>query len=333
MPTGGQFAPTAHAESTATLERPGDDGPDAVALFAQADTSARFWSRRYSVSDAEDVRQDVLVAYLSAQRNRAPAGEPNGELVRVGSGPSNREAYLHASARAASARAMQQMATGVPGASRELKALRELGSRRDRLAQQLGRMPSSAELDALAEEVRLSFPPRRRPPVGFHRRARRAAVSVDGDRLDVPEAPSATSRDFEIDSLAASIERSAVDGGRPGLAAARTRAYNALAEAAGAPPAATGSLTEQKAAAARRVVGAAGGPSGALAAWRSAKVDPEVVAALFSPFGSLDDAGRAAVGRVLEAHPAYTDDLWGSAIASATARRRHRNFEGQEVTR
>ena len=134
--------------------------------------SARHWGNRLGV-DAEDLMQDTAVEFYATLARQRSAVDPQPGLngrevaVRPTAGMANPGGCIH--------RIAYTIAAGrVAGtnASADLAAVREFRTRRDELENRVGRGLSVAEADRLADEIRLSRPPRRRPAPGFHRRVR-----------------------------------------------------------------------------------------------------------------------------------------------------------------
>lgn len=325
VPTGGQFAPSAHPEPGFTLDDYEEveeasawvadlaaadpeayEAPDAFehlsadAVIEQARVSGSYWGRRYGV-DPDEVTASTVTAFTGAMRRRSRPSELG-----------NHEAYLHSVARSFAA-------SSIAGAERgeDRRAWTEYRRRIDGL----GHSPTEDEQDAIAEEVRMSQPARRRASVGFHRRSRAVSLDgpgsyagiegvTDGGISEVEDRLSPGARQWP------ELERPTTHRGRVEL---RRSAWSLYAP--DAPQAAPGTLTPAQATRNRKQVARTGGVMAAAAAWRSGDIDAPTAEAFFSPFGDLDEAGRDEVVDRLVAHPTYATDLWSSAVMAATDRR------------
>lgn len=328
VPTGGQFAPSPHPEPGFAINDDGIDdsieeaasawvddlasadpeayeAPDAFdrlpaeVVIEQARVSGSYWGRRYGV-DPDEVTSSTVVAFTNAMRRRSRPAELG-----------NHEAYLHSVARSFAASA-------IAGAERgeDRKAWAEYRRRIDGL----GHSPTEDEQDAIAEEVRMSQPARRRASTGFHRRSR--AISLDEPTSYVGLEGVTDGGISEVDDRLSADARQWPDLERPnthrGRVELRRSAWSLYAP--DAPQAASGALTPAQATRSRKQVARSGGVMAAAAAWRSGDIDAPTAQAFFSPFGDLDEAGRDEVVDRLVAHPTYATDLWSSAVMAATDR-------------
>lgn len=321
VPAGGRFAISSHPEPSFGLGDAGDfdavEAADTIEaserggasfvdipaeeVLAQAKASGTYWGRRYGV-DADDVAAESVAAYLRARtsRSRAIAAEPS--------------AYIHRVAR-------NVALMSVVGAERseERTARSVYLSAIETEVNRLGRQPTGAECDAIAERVRLSQPARRRASRGFHRRRR--TVSMTERAWDEPIAESAEERflaDSEVgdDSPGIPEPGSARTGGE--MAGLRRRSWSLVAP--DAPQVAQRSISEAAARDSRRRVAEGGGLTAVANRWYEGDASAEETSALFAPFGQLDNRQRAAVAKVLLSKPAYAPTMWDLAVMSATAR-------------
>jgi hypothetical protein len=301
-PTGGQFAPSRRADA-GSLDL---GGRQATAAFEQAQRSGSYFARRYGV-DSDENTQDTLVAYLVASQRRVETAGPIANL----------NGYIHSTARTMAQKAMS-------GAERSevRSAMMEFTQMSADQSQQLGRVLTQGESDALAEDIRSRQKARRRAPEGFHRPVRVVPLSLD-DHGDAVQQDSSESDDdldaFGEGSLGELAER-LCDSGKK--SEARRIAWDALAEMSDAPMVTHGSMTEAQSAKARRLVGEVGGPGAAAEEWNQGLSRPETRDALFAPFGDPDDNGRDAVVEILTQHSAFADSLWEAAVLAATVQRK-----------
>jgi len=237
VPAGGRFAASEHAD-------PGTDLLDAVdarserELFGRFSASARHWGNRLGV-DAEDLMQDTAVEFYATLARQRSAADPQPGLncreVMVPSGPAARMAnpggWIHRIAYNIAARRVAGT-----NASADLAALREFRTRRDELENRVGRGLSAAEADGLADEIRLTRPPRRRPAPGFHRRVRTVSTDAMEQDWDLPAEPDRVEGgEFAAHTTGAVAENLLAGRGRSGRAAAQRLAWDVVADATGAP--------------------------------------------------------------------------------------------------
>jgi hypothetical protein len=297
VPAGGQFAPTRRPESSLDLE----DGDE---ILEAARRSVSHWARsRRPTVDISDLTQEVCLSYVAAM-NRG-----GGESVQ------NRRGYIHKIARQAVA--SHSFSGDRMIRSEEREALAKLRSRVDAIQQELGRELTDAEVSAIADDVRAAQPPGRRARSGFERPVVRVHFD-DWGSIPEPEAAIIAHSDFGEGSTGAHVERLAASSNRKDQSDARRMSWDALAELSSAPPVRSG-VSERQIANARRFVAAAGGVAAAIERWESG--DTSATKAIFAPFATETESGRAQVVALLRKYPAYTDDLWDAAARGATKRR------------
>jgi len=326
VPAGGQFSPKL------TAELPGveliDDadlgdascgpacrspGPpagfrvfDVELVVAAARRSGHFWARRYGC-DADDLTSETLLAWWAAM-SRKRDGE---RVVDV-------RHYLNRTAR--------NLAThAIAGATRaeDRQAFKRYQSWWDRFCQEHGRQPSVDECDAMAVAIRDAQPERRRACPDFHRRPR--AVFIDDAarlHLSAPALAPSTGTGFapRMEAVASLAEAR----GRENLEAARRQVWDAMAERFGGPMVHQAAFDDRHAAAHRKVIRAVGGAEAVGRRWMSGTCSAEEAAALFAPFGAVDEDACDRVVGVMLAVPAHADDLWDAAVGAATAPRANR---------
>lgn len=295
--TGGQFVTKARAES-APLDFIDDD--TAAMLLDQANRSARFGTSMHTGSrhqDAEDAAMESIVTYLSAAASR-------------GGHSTNPRGYVHAGARSHAARLADGRTPRETAATAKWR--RAVTARQGDLSRSL----TVAEEDQIAEEVRLSLDAKNRPRAGYHRFVRDGSLDqhteVFGDH-GLPSTAQPSEPDFDEGSLGDRI----LSGGD----SARTKRallYPAMAQYREAPMPASETIDAKSATALRKRMAESGGALKAAKAWELGDSDGEL---LFAPFGDLDARRQQEVADMMTGHPAYANDLWGSALTIATKRR------------
>ena len=303
-PTGGQFASRENPEPDLDLDL---ESLPQIVVSAKQYSSVLAW--RYGV-DADDLTQEALLAYVSAVHKGTPIANPGG-YVKVA-----------AARRAATAVFLSQPMSRDDGSSRAAVVI--LRDRSAERMQALGRELTRSEVDELAESIRESFPARRRPKKGFHHprsivsldAVGEPAVASDPDSFDMDHGDKG---DFGEGSAGALAEDLIQQGGGSKVAARRL-AWRALAEKAEAPLAASGTLNWRHSSRARETVTQAGGVVAVAQDWERGNTTSAASSALFAPFGSIDDAGKAQVCALLLDHPSFAEDLWFVAMSEASTR-------------
>lgn len=200
--------------------------------------------------------------------------------------------------------------------------------------QELGRELSGREQDALAAEVRMSFPTTNRPPVDFHLARKERNVPIDAQEapenlLSVPADESVLDHERR-DPFPEAVDHSRMDAAEmlhfvrnrdesPTPIHSRntgTTIYNTIAQSMRIPPAKENSLSHRQALAAGRTVRShERGVQGVCADYLDGVRD-ERTEALFAPFGDIDEERREAFATSLESN-AYAEEMWGSALKCA----------------
>src|SRR5690625_926135 len=200
--------------------------------------------------------------------------------------------------------------------------------------QELGRELSGREKDALAAEVRASFPSTNRPPVDFHLVRKERHVPIDAQQnpenlLSAPADESVLDQDRR-DPFPEAVDRTRMDAAEmlhfvrnrdesPMPIHSRntgTTIYNTIAQSMRIPPAREDSLSHRQALGAGRTVrGHERGVQGVCADYLDGVRD-ERTEALFAPFGDIDDERREAFATTFESN-AYAEEMWGSALKCA----------------
>jgi DNA-directed RNA polymerase specialized sigma24 family protein len=326
VPAGGQFVPKLTAElpgaeliDDADLGdtwcgparrdpgRPaGFSGIDVELAVEAARRSGHFWARRYGC-DVDDLTSETLLAWWAAM-SRKSDGE---EVVDV-------RHYINRTAR--------NLAThAIVGATRaeDRQAYKRYGSWWERFCQEHGREPTVDECDAMAVAIRDAQPERRRACPDFHRRPRTAFID-DAVRLGLSAPALAPSTGSEFPPRMEAVASLAEARGRENLEAARRQVWDAMAERFGGPMVQQATFDDRHAAAHRKVIRTAGGAEAVGRRWMSGTCSAEQAAALFAPFGAVDEDSRDRVVGVMLAVPAHADDLWDAAVGAATAARANR---------
>ena len=298
VPTGGQWASVARDE-------PGPLDLDSVAhqILAQARKSAA-WQAERTGRDPEEIAGETVVRVIKALRK-----DPTG-LAQV-----NLNGYVHQVARSVATRITDE---GGAVSSANVKAWKVLQQRRSERAAELGHDLTPAELITLADEIRMSFPPGRRPTPHFYEVSIVKTLDVNqydhGDENPLHPEPSYLPPD--TNDYVETVER-VLD--EQGARMARNHAWNLVANGAGAPTVAAGTISERQAANARRTISEyPGGVLGACRDYRSKTLDPATADALFAAFGELDRDGRSDVADTLIQYRGLCDDLWDSGVSMAT---------------
>lgn len=311
----GQFGEQTHDD-------PGDvfgmSDAEATNLLTQAQRAARKAAMRWDGAgiDADDLSQEAILAVLE-NRSRRPGDAHDAKVGSSEPIPVAVDEWFRAAGyvRTVADRVAARTAIG-------LKAAPDFaGYRRYRDAVQdftaaKERTPTPAEADSIAEQIRMGFPPRRRPSVGFHRPAHLNRTTLP--EQDVLVAPSGgDDPGFEPGSAGDEALTALESRTRPGLMAARRMAFRGLAERVNAPVPPERSISEERARAIRVAVTDAGGVT-VVARQIAASEETGATEALLSMFGPLTHGERTRLANIFETHPDYADELFNSAVAYAT---------------
>lgn len=288
----------------------------------------------------QDVQAELLSAMMGRRRRQVEAAElSEEEPVRIPE-DSSEQAWAYTVAKSIVAKLSSRVTN-----SADWSALAEFNSRSLLMNRELGREPTTREEDALADEIRMSRPPRRRPSPGFHRIGARFASSLEWvmhDQYNEPVGPFGdliasevdtaeealfayeqsmdnTTREFEEGSYGDQALQLIESGVRRNHGPSRI-AYHALAERRDAPMPAELSLREDQATAAKRTVREAGGTVAISRRIVAGQAHPKEVAALMAAFPSTERARAEEFAEVLLAHPAFAEEVWAGTIQYATIR-------------
>lgn len=302
VPAGGQWAAVQRDE-------PGQLDLDGVAnrILDQARKSAA-WHAARTGRDAEEIAGETVLRVVTALRKN-PSG-----LDQV-----NLNGYVHQVARSVATRITDQ---GAAVSSADVKAWKVLQQRRSERATELGHDLTPAELVTLADEIRMSFPPGRRPTPHFYEVSIVKALDVNQyDRDDEdPLHPRTVGMPETPNSYVETVEQ-VLD--KHGARRARQHAWNLVASGADAPTVSPGTLSERNAAQARRTMASyPGGVGGAVRAYLGGTLDETTQRALFAAFGDPNASDRDEIAETLSRHRNLDTELWESGITMATAPRR-----------
>lgn len=324
VPIGGQYATTARHEPDVQLDPARTSHADtaideltATELLAAARQSVRTHAFNKGVwFEGEDDMVQATVEAVLQYKHR------NGQVVIT-------RPYVHT----VGAGIVAHAARGRLRAE-DRKAIGIFNAKVSEMELELGRRLTSAEQDQVAAKIRADWhDPRHRPSVDFVALAQVRVLSLDapagsGEETDRTLADTLTeigtlSTDFELDDRAVDPETMAgqvLSGQRGDKRANRRDAWTILASLNGLPSTQPGSIPPGRATAARAHVADAGGVCAAARTWLKGERSP-ATEALFGPFGDLDESGRDDVAQALLGQPAYAEELWASAMSSASKRR------------
>ena len=295
-------------------------------LFDRFNASARHWGNRLGV-DTEDLLQDTAVEFyatLSRQRDAdGPRPGLNGRTVKPADRPAaqmaNPGGWIHRISYNIAARRVAGT-----NSSADLSALREYRTRVQDAENRSGGALSAAEADRLADEIRMTRPPRRRPTPGFHRKVRTVSTEALGPDWDTPaESNPLDDNEFPAHSAGAAAENLLDGNGSPGRSAARRLAWDAVADVTGAPVVVPEVIDPGTSRQAARLVSDAGGATAVSRHWAKDPQNPAVTA-LFTPFGRLEIDEQQAVIRTIHRSGGYGDQVWSAALRAATYRQGRR---------
>jgi hypothetical protein len=327
VPTGGRFTavnrPAASGLGLADPDEPNVLGDRDV--LAEAEKWGRCYARRFGL-DSADVTSEALARFY-AQRAKLVATVRSGLVL-------NERAYLNSLAR--------NVALEMCGFDRNCtrQAYRRYEALCDLRVQETGARLTASEEDEIAAQVIAAQPPKRRAPVGFHRKTHVVSLAdeatsnaVEVKRLGGPSDGRSLVEDVLDDIVEGSAEvetaaeatvalvESLVESGE--RSRARRLAWDALADLERVSVrVAPSSVTESRAAAVRRVVRAGGGMAVLARHYARGLVETsEQVDAIFAPYGELNDEERDEVVALLCSHARLADDIWDSALRAATVQR------------
>lgn len=319
IPTGGQFAATAHAEPTLSLaaERL-EEFTDVEEFVSIAYTSAAHWRRRYNqqdksiIVDEDDIAQETMLRAL--------------EALDRGNKITDFKQMVTSTAANVTVRA-----TETKFRAEDRKAYRIFEAEREVIEAQIGRQMTQREKDDLDQKVRDEWhDPRHKPSKDF-----RIARTFDRS-LDAPHGadggvestlgatlvnPEQSGHYIKPDSYMDRAHTAMEETGAAHKAEMKRLAWNAIAEGTQVPMSNPGSLSQRQVTKQRGVMDKhEGGLMGACRDW-SADRENEATAALFAPFGEMDFEDQERVVTMLEGFEARGEGraqvMWESAMAIA----------------
>lgn len=186
-----------------------------------------------------------------------------------------------------------------------------------------GRKMRPSEREKLADEVRLSYPAGRRPKADYWRQISQLSLDVNvgdddgGTRFgDLLEAGSDIGFDDQEDAAAAELH--AYEGGEKSKDDVRKDMWRVMTiRFDDAPQAIRGSLDPAEVKSHKSLVKNAGGARMLALAWLDGETTEAQEAALFAPFGDIDNKQRQRVVDVLDENPKFADHLWASVLTAA----------------
>jgi hypothetical protein len=316
---------------------------EAAVLLDQAHVSAKFWGRRKGTEDADEVAARAMLAYLESRARSARADsvtdaeqatvEATGRPPR-GERPDSVRGYVHRAVLAHTVIALSQR-TGRAPAKADIEARLALDTKVNEMSVALGRELKGSEHDALAAQIRMTYPAGERPRSDYHRSDHQYRVASleeplsrgrdmgDTTIADVIAYRPEVTRNVQTETVTGSFREKAelaLDaGGRGAQLSARSLAWQVMAEQVGAPMPVPASMSEYSASKTRKVITAGGGAVAVARKVRDGSATAAETEALLRPFGSdLTAAAAAAALKVITIHPGYGNDLWDASVLAAT---------------
>lgn len=321
IPTGGQFAATAHAEPTLSLATQRlNEFTDAEEFVAIAYSSAETWSRRYDldrktiINGKDDVAQETMLRTL--------------EALNRGNKITDFRQFVTSTAANVTVRATETVFR-----AEDRRAYRIFEEQRTAIENEIGRPMTQREKDALDQKVRDEWhDPRHKPSKDF-RIARTFDRSLDAPRGDAAGGvestlgatlvnPENTGHYIEPGSYMDRAHSAMEETGAAHKAEMKRLAWNALAENTGVPMSNPGSLSQRQVTKHRGIITDPKGPGimGACKDW-SLGNDGDATEALFAPFGDIGFEEQEKVVDTLERFEAAgagrAQIMWESAMAIA----------------
>lgn len=276
--------------------------------------------KRYSLQsdaiDFDDLVQEVCVAYYeSMNRRRSDYAVAHG--LHEARPVQNVEGFVTIIARRTIARVLTPAAVS----GRDWQARRIFHGRIAELEADGRREVHQAERDAIAEEVRMSFPANKRPRDGYHLTSSDLSLDDENFVFDVAAPEHVEAEDFEAGSVGDRVLDMAERGE---TREARNHAWDAIAELRGAPAARHGEITERRALNARKVTTGFGGAHRAMAAYldHPERLSTREADAMFAPFTDGDNpASRRKIAATFKDLGNHADALYDAAVGAATIAR------------
>lgn len=309
--SGGQFASrTRSAAPVATIT---DDSPELLeSVFQTAMLIAG--KTGVNLQDAEDIAQDAIVELIEIRDRNGFTNGPN-----IGDNPGLVHNVVKSTALSYRADA---------GESRDRRARVMLRDAVQVRAAELGRELSEREVDELAESIRLSFSPRKRPVIGFHRYS--VTVSLqdvvpnrDGgstERADVLQARDEVNDDefrYNNDSFGDTVEELELKSADE-LKDAKERIWEIFKltdDDLRTPQPNT--VTKNRQRTLREEVRDRGGVEQLMYSFRDGSLDAHSERIIFEPFGDVNDREKESIAKVLMINPKQSENLWKIALKNA----------------
>ncbi|WP_114906741.1 hypothetical protein [Ornithinimicrobium murale] len=226
----------------------------------------------------------------------------------------------------------QRIASGLPNGGRDLTALTKWLKTRETFETKYGRPMTRAEEDELADGIRASFPPGKRPIDGFHRaQSSKSIISLDSARedgqfLDPSTADQAPAPQTQASDDAAHQALDIVEAGGRGSQARASRAiWEVVSAEYSAPQVAHDSFTGPKAKALRTEMESLGGVEAVLDRYSEGSETDQDMDTLLAPFGGREQVDATGIERVvqtLERNPGTEAGVWDAAVLTATIDRK-----------
>lgn len=327
VPVGGQFTTPTRIEPDIELGRldPSATSRADTAIVeltesqmlaaARASVRTHAWAKGVRFVGEDDMVQDTLEAVLKYKANNASIVITRPYVNTVGAG-------IVAQAARGRLRAEDRKAIGI---------FNRTVSEREA---ELGRQLTSKERDKVAAGIRADWPDtRHRPSADFVRFSQMRVLSLDatfrsgagddrtlGDTISDSTAFS-TGLGADDQSVDPNTEAGRVlSGERTDRGRNRNEAWNLLATLSDIPAAVPDCLNHRNATACRAGVSNGGGVRSAAQMWLRGETS-DATHALFAPFGHVDEAARDDIAQGLLTHPDYAEELWASAVSTASRRR------------
>lgn len=298
---------------------------DDQSIIAACRRFAHRTGSRYGVDDREDLAQMTAEHFIRYVNNRR-------EKVRTGQADPKPEFNYERHIGQISTGLGQRIASGLPNGGRDLTALTKYLKTREAFETKYGRQMTRVEEDELADKIRASFPPGKRPIDKFHRAisdkqiasldaAREEGSFIEPSTADATPAPEAHASDEAAHDALDIIDA----GGRGASTAAARNVWEVVASEHQAPSAVPNHLSTAQAKRVRDRMQAAGGISAVLARYGEGAETDEDMDALMAPFGGHGKNGADGAELVvatLERHPQFADGIWDKAVLAATVERK-----------
>lgn len=327
IPTGGQFAATAHAEPTLSLaaQRLGEviEPSDFVRV---AYSSTEVWQRRYDqgrkslIVDTDDIAQETMLRTL--------------EALNRGNNIADIKQFVTSTAANVTVRSTETVFR-----AEDRRAYREFEAKRTAAENVLERSLTQREQDALAQQVLDEWhDPRHKPSKDFRiartfDRSLDAPYGADGGAESNLGAtlvnPDSSGHYIKPGSYMDQAHTAMETTGAANKAEMKRLAWNAFAENTGVPMSNPGSLSQRQVTKHRGVIAShAEGVMGACKDWSQGN-DGEATEALFAPFGDMGFEDQEKVVDMLERFEAKGEGraqtMWESAMAIANNKHTKKN--------